>query len=161
MLPLPHMSQITAYPNSTLSVIAQRAILRCCNSCCHLPATMTSHEAKSHKKQMQTRKQNTDEKRRQKKLRLLDPLQPATTPPVVTQTQEDSPVESPQAIVTVIDNDSPSGATGVDDGCTSPADLRALALLSFVSWSSTSVLLIGIGDCTDALLATSAWLLGD
>jgi hypothetical protein len=50
MLPLPHMSQITAYPNRPFPLNADRAIFRCCNSCCHLPITMTGHKPKSNKK---------------------------------------------------------------------------------------------------------------
>jgi hypothetical protein len=86
MLPLPHMSQITAYPNRPFPLNADRAIFRCYNTCCHHPSTMTGHKPKSHKKRITTRKQNTDGKGVQKKLQSTDPLEVITTPPVVTQT---------------------------------------------------------------------------
>ncbi len=58
---------------------------------------MTGHEEGSHKKRIKTRLQDTDEKRKQKKLRISEPPTSNTAPPVVTQTQDDVPAWSSPA----------------------------------------------------------------
>jgi hypothetical protein len=75
---------------------------------------MTGHEKGSHKKQKQTRKENTAEKRLQKKLRLSDPQEVVTTQlVVVTQTQDDFLEDSLGVVAVVIDTDPPPAAAVV------------------------------------------------
>ena len=69
----------------------------CHCTCCAFASTMTGHEEGSHKKRIKTRLQDTDEKRKQKKLRISEPPTSNTAPPVVTQTQDDVPAWSSPA----------------------------------------------------------------
>jgi hypothetical protein len=87
---------------------------------------MTGHEEGSHKKRIKTRLQDTDEKRKQKKLRISEPPTSNAAPPAVSQTQDDVPAWSSPA--NLLANASPPVISQTQDNApASPSFTNSLA----------------------------------